>query len=71
MCDSPMALAVIGPDLDRCYRGAHRFFSRLYQLASHQRPLVARLDGRIDRLDQRPRRPGVPDEHGEKLRLAP
>jgi ribosomal protein S18 acetylase RimI-like enzyme len=47
MCDSPMALAVIGPDLDRSYRETHRFFSRLYDTAKHQRPLVARLDGRI------------------------
>jgi GNAT superfamily N-acetyltransferase len=47
MCDSPMAIAVVGPDLDRSYRVVHRFFTRLYQLASHQRPLVARLDGRV------------------------
>jgi GNAT superfamily N-acetyltransferase len=47
MCTSPMAFAVLGPDPGRRYRHTHRFFSRLYMLAVHQRPLVARLDGRI------------------------
>jgi GNAT superfamily N-acetyltransferase len=47
MCTSPMAHAVIGPDHDRRYRHTRRFFGRLYKLALHQRPLVARLDGRI------------------------
>lgn len=47
MSDSPMAAAVIGPDPERCYRPLHRFFTRLYKLAEHQRPLVARLDGRV------------------------
>ena len=42
-----MAYAVLGADHDRRYRHTHRFFSRLYRLAAHQRPLVARLDGRI------------------------
>ena len=47
MCTSPMAYAVIGDDPDRRYRHTHRLFTRLYLLAAHQRPLVARLDGRI------------------------
>jgi ribosomal protein S18 acetylase RimI-like enzyme len=47
MSTSPMPKAVIGPDPDRCYRHLERFFSRLYAVARYQRPLVARLDGRI------------------------
>ncbi len=47
MCTSPMAYAVLGPDQGRRYRHTRRFFGRLYKLAVHQRPLVARLDGRI------------------------
>ena len=47
MCTSPMAFAVLGRNPDRRYRHTHRFFSRLYLLAARQRPLVARLDGRI------------------------
>ena len=47
MSTSPMSRAVIGPDADRCHRHLVRFFGRLYQVARHQRPLVARLDGRV------------------------
>ena len=47
MCRSPMAYAVLGEDHERRYRHTRRFFARLYKLALHQRPLVARLDGRI------------------------
>ena len=47
MCTSPMAYAVLGADHDRRYRHTRRLFARLYALAMHQRPLVARLDGRI------------------------
>ena len=47
MRDSPMTVAVIGPDPDRRFRLLHRFFTLLYRTALHQRPLVARLDGRI------------------------
>ena len=47
MCTSPMAYAVIGEDHERRYRHTRRFFDRLYKLAIHQRPLVARLDGRV------------------------
>jgi GNAT superfamily N-acetyltransferase len=47
MCTSPMAYAVLGDDPKRRYRHTRRFFARLYMLAPHQRPLVARLDGRI------------------------
>lgn len=47
MSTSPMPQAVIGTDPERCHRYLTRFFRRLYQLARHQRPLVARLDGRV------------------------
>ena len=47
MCTSPMAYAVLGSDPDRRYRHTRRFFARLYKLAADQRPLVARLDGRV------------------------
>lgn len=47
MRDSPMTLAVCGPDRDRCERLLRRFFGRLYERARNQRPLVARLEGRI------------------------
>jgi len=47
MCTSPMAYAVLGDSHDRRYRHTQRFFARMYKLALHQRPLVARLDGRI------------------------
>ena len=47
MCTSPLTYAVIGDDPGRRYRHTHRWFTRLYRLAAHQRPLVARLDGRI------------------------
>ena len=47
MCTSPMAYAVLGDDHERRLRHTKRFFARLYALAHGQRPLVARLDGRI------------------------
>jgi ribosomal protein S18 acetylase RimI-like enzyme len=47
MSTSPIPRAVIGPEPERCRRHLHRFFARLYRVARHQRPLVARLDGRI------------------------
>ncbi len=47
MCTSPMAYAMLGDDPDRRYRHTRRLFDRLYRLARDQRPLVARLDGRI------------------------
>ncbi len=47
MCTSPLVFAVLGPDHERRYRYTHRMFTLLYRLAAHQRPLVARLDGRI------------------------
>ena len=47
MSTSPMPSAVIGGGPERCRRHLTRFFSRLYGVARHQRPLVARLDGRI------------------------
>ena len=47
MSTSPMAVAVLGPDRERCRRHLHRFFTRLYKLAANQRPIVARLDGRV------------------------
>lgn len=47
MSTSPMPRAVIGPEPERCLRHLTRFFARLYAVARHQRPLVARLDGRV------------------------
>jgi GNAT superfamily N-acetyltransferase len=47
MCASPLSYAVLGPDHDRRYRYTRALFARLYRLAAHQRPLVARLDGRV------------------------
>ena len=47
MSTSPMPRAAIGPDPEKCFRHLRRLFTSVYSLASHQRPLVARLDGRI------------------------
>ncbi len=47
MSTSPMARAVIGDDPALCHRHLVRFFTRFYRLAEHQRPLVARLEGRV------------------------
>ena len=47
MHTSPMAYAVIGESAERRYRDTHRLFTQLYRLAHGQRPLVARLGGRI------------------------
>ena len=47
LADGPLTVAVVGPDLDRCYRQLHRFFTLQYRLAPNQMPMVARLDGRV------------------------
>jgi GNAT superfamily N-acetyltransferase len=47
MATSPMPRAVIGPDPERCHRYLTRFFTTLYTHARHQRPLVARFEGRV------------------------
>jgi len=47
MSTSPMPRAAIAPDAERCFRQLQRLFTGVYSVASHQRPLVARLDGRI------------------------
>jgi ribosomal protein S18 acetylase RimI-like enzyme len=47
MSTSPMTRAVIRAEPERCYRQLLRLFTRLYQLARRQRPLVARLDGEV------------------------
>jgi GNAT superfamily N-acetyltransferase len=47
MCTSPMAIAVIRGDRERRRRLLERFFGRLYRVAHEQRPLVARLEGRV------------------------
>lgn len=47
MSTSPMSRAVIDGDDARRVRYLTMFFTRLYALARHQRPLVARLDGRV------------------------
>lgn len=47
MSTSPMSTAVIHGDEARRVRYLTLFFTRLYKSARHQRPLVARLDGRV------------------------
>ncbi|MFL5869966.1 MAG: GNAT family N-acetyltransferase [Solirubrobacterales bacterium] len=47
LADGPLTVAVIGDDLDLNFRYLRRFFRLQYRLAPHQRPLVARLDGRV------------------------
>jgi ribosomal protein S18 acetylase RimI-like enzyme len=47
LAENPMARAVIGPDSDARLRHTQRFFRTFYKVARNQRPLVARLDGRI------------------------
>ena len=47
MSTSPMPRAAFGSDPQACRRHLTRLFTRLYAGAAHQRPLVARLDGRV------------------------
>jgi ribosomal protein S18 acetylase RimI-like enzyme len=47
LADGPLTIAVVGEDLERNFRYLRRFFALQYKLAPHQRPLVARLDGRV------------------------
>jgi GNAT superfamily N-acetyltransferase len=47
LADGPLTIAVVGKDLELNFRYLRRFFRLQYRLAPHQRPLVARLDGRI------------------------
>jgi GNAT superfamily N-acetyltransferase len=47
LADGPLTIAVCGEDLEYNFRQLRRFFRLQYRLAPHQRPLVARLDGRI------------------------
>jgi GNAT superfamily N-acetyltransferase len=47
LADGPLTIAVIGEDLELNFRYLRRFFRLQYKLAPHQRPLVARLDGRV------------------------
>lgn len=47
MSTSPMSTAVIRGDEAKRVRYLTMFFIRLYAVARHQRPLVARLDGRV------------------------
>ncbi len=47
MSTSPMSRVVIRGDDERRFRYLTMFFTRLYKVARHQRPLVARLDGRV------------------------
>jgi ribosomal protein S18 acetylase RimI-like enzyme len=47
MSTSPMTRAVIRAEPERCYPHLVRMFTRLYKAARHQRPLVARLNGRV------------------------
>lgn len=47
LADGPLTIAVCGEDLEYNFRQLRRFFRLQYRLAPHQRPLVARLGGRI------------------------
>jgi GNAT superfamily N-acetyltransferase len=47
LADGPLTVAVVGDDLELNFRYLRRFFRLQYRLAPHQRPLVARLDGRV------------------------
>jgi GNAT superfamily N-acetyltransferase len=47
LADGPLTIAVCGENLEYNFRQLRRFFRLQYRLAPHQRPLVARLDGRI------------------------
>ena len=47
LADGPLTIAVVGDDLEVNFRQLRRFFRLQYRLAPHQRPLVARLEGRI------------------------
>lgn len=47
MSTSPMARSVIRAEPKVCRRHLTRMFTRLYKTAHTQRPLVARLDGRV------------------------
>jgi GNAT superfamily N-acetyltransferase len=47
MSTSPMTQAVIRKEPELCRRHLTRMFTRLYKTARGQRPLVARLDGRV------------------------
>ena len=47
MSTSPMSTAVIRGDRAKRVRYLTMFFTRLYRVARNQRPLVARLDGRV------------------------
>ena len=47
LADGPLTIAVVGDDLDLNFRYLRRFFGLQYKLAPHQRPLVARFDGRV------------------------
>lgn len=47
LADGPLTVAVVGEDLDLNFRYLRRFFRLQYRLAPRQRPLVARLEGRV------------------------
>jgi ribosomal protein S18 acetylase RimI-like enzyme len=47
LADGPLTIAVVGEDLERNFRYLRRFFRAQYRVAPRQRPLVARLDGRV------------------------
>ena len=65
MSTSPMSRAVFGSDPERCRHHLTRLFTRLYDVAAHQRPLVARSTAAC-RLDQRPGRRRLPAGRGRQ-----
>ena len=71
MSDSPQHVAAFGDDHERIRRNLTRMFRSLFATVRGQRPLVARLDGRIVAATNDLRDGGCQPTVAEKLRLAP
>jgi GNAT superfamily N-acetyltransferase len=71
MSDSPQHIAAFGTDLERNCRHLKRMFRSMFTVVRGQRPLVARLDGRIVGATNELREAGCRPTAIEKLRLAP
>lgn len=71
MSDSPQHVAAFGDDPERIRRNLVRMFRSMFATVRGQRPLVARLDGRIVAATNALRDGGCRPTAVEKLRLAP
>ncbi len=71
MSDSPQHIAAFGSDHERNCRNLTRMFRSMFAVVRGQRPLVARLDGRIVGATNELREAGCQPTAIEKLRLAP